>query len=78
VAVGGVDVRVRLLFLPRRVELRDLGGDRGQQSDGERRRAQQPEYDEEGEQSELADPPTTRPACVSPKERQNRGSLARL
>jgi hypothetical protein len=58
--------------------LRELGGDRGQQTDGERRRAQQPEYDEEGEESELADPPTTRPACVSPKERQNRGSLARL
>ena len=77
VAVGRVDVGVRLLLLSRRIELRDLGGDGGQQADGERRRAQKPENEEEGEESELADPPTTR-ACVSPKERQNRGSLARL
>jgi hypothetical protein len=66
------------LLLARRVELGDLRGDRGQQADRERRRAQQPEDDQKGEESELADPPTTRPACVSPKERQNRGSLARL
>ena len=79
VAVRRVDVGVRLLLLLlRRVELRDLRGDRGQQTDGERRRAQQPEDDEKGEESELADPPAARPACVSPKERQNRGSLAPL
>jgi tyrosyl-tRNA synthetase len=63
--------------LLRRVELRDLRGDRGQETRGEGRRAQQPEDDEKGEESELADPPTTRPALISPKERQNRGSLAR-
>jgi hypothetical protein len=76
VAVPGVDVRVRLLVLARRVELRDLRGDRRQQADGEGRRAQQPEDDEKGEESELADPPTGRAARFSPEERQNRGSLA--
>ena len=78
VPVRCVDVRVRLGLLLRRVELRDLRGNRGQETDGKGCRAQEPENDKEGEKSELADPPTTRPACISPKERQNRGSLARL
>ena len=59
VPVRRVDVRVRLRLLLRRVELRDLRGDRGQQTDGKGRRAQEPEDDKEGEKSELADPPTT-------------------
>jgi len=59
------------------IELRNLGRDRRQQSDGERRRAQEPENEEEGEESELADPAAARPARFSPEERQDRGSLAR-
>jgi hypothetical protein len=43
--------------LARRVELRDLGSDRGQETDGERRRAQCEQDREEGKESELADPP---------------------
>jgi hypothetical protein len=43
--------------VPRWVELRDLGSDRGQKTDGERRRADREEHREEGKESELADPP---------------------
>lgn len=57
VAVRRVDVGVRLRPLPRRVELRDLGSDRGQETDGERRRAQCEENRQEGQESELADAP---------------------
>jgi hypothetical protein len=58
VAVGRVDVGVRLgLLLLRRVELRDPGGDRGQEPEGERRQAQDAEDQEEGEKPELADAP---------------------
>jgi hypothetical protein len=57
VAVGGVDIGVRLRLVPRWVELRDLGSDRGQKTDGERRRADREEHREEGKESELADPP---------------------
>ena len=77
VPVRRIDIAVRLLLLARRVELRDLGSDRGQQTDGERCRAQQPEDHQEGEESELADPPTLGSARFSPEGRQNRGSVAR-
>jgi tyrosyl-tRNA synthetase len=56
--------------------LRDLGSDRGQKTEGEGRRAQQPENDEQGKESKLADATAFRPAAISPEERQNRGSLA--
>jgi hypothetical protein len=59
-----------------RVELRDLRRDRRQQAEGERRQAQDSEDEKEGEESELADPPALASACISPKERQDRGSLA--
>ena len=75
-AVGRVDVGVRLRVLRRRVELRDLGSDRGQQAEGERRQSQQAEDRQQGEESELADATAFRPSAISPEERQNRGSLA--
>jgi tyrosyl-tRNA synthetase len=56
--------------------LRDLGSDRGQKTEGEGRRTQQPENAEQGEESKLADATAFRPAAISPEERQNRGSLA--
>ncbi len=56
--------------------MRDLAGDRGQQTEGEGRRTQQAENGEQGEESKLADTTAFRPASVSPEERQNRGSLA--
>jgi tyrosyl-tRNA synthetase len=74
--VRGVDVRVRLGALPARVELRDLGSDRGQQTEGERRRPQQAQDGQQGKESELADATAFRPSPISPEERQNRGSLA--
>ena len=40
------------------------------------RRPSDHEHGEKGEESELADPPTLGPAPISPKERQDRGSLA--
>jgi hypothetical protein len=58
VAVVRVDVRVRLrVVLLRGIELGDLLRDGGEQSEGERREAQQPENEEKGEESELADAP---------------------
>jgi hypothetical protein len=75
--VRRVDVGVRLRLLRLRVELRDLRGDSRQQPKRERRRPQEAEYGEEGEESELADPPTLGSARISPEGRQNRGSLAR-
>jgi len=78
VAVVGVDVGVRLrVVLLVRVELGDLRRDRRQETEAERRRAQDAEDEQEGEESELADAPTPRSAAISPEERQNRGSLAR-
>ncbi len=76
VAVRGIDIGVRLRPLRLRVELRDLRSDRGQKTEGEGRRAQQPENDEQGKESKLADATAFRPAAISPEERQNRGSLA--
>jgi hypothetical protein len=43
--------------LLRGIELGDLLRDGGEQSEGERREAQQPENEEKGEESELADAP---------------------
>jgi tyrosyl-tRNA synthetase len=78
VPVRGVDVGVRLRALRRRVELRDLGSDRGQETEGEGRRSQQAEDGQQGKESELTDATAFRPAAISPEERQNRGSLARV
>jgi hypothetical protein len=61
----------------RRVELRDLGGDCGQETEGEGRRPQQAEDGQQGKESELADATAFRPAAISPEERQNPSSLAR-
>jgi hypothetical protein len=74
--VRGVHVGVRLRALRLRVELRDLRGDSRQQPKRERRCPQEAEYGEEGEEPELADPPTLGSARVSPEGRQNRGSVA--
>jgi len=71
-----VDVGVRLRLLRARLELRQLRSERSEQPEGERRQAQDSENCKEGEESELADPPTLGPAPISPKERQDRGSLA--
>jgi len=71
-----VDVRVRLRLPRARLELRQLRGERCEQAEGECRQAQDSENCKEGEESELADPPTLGPAPISPKERQDRGSLA--
>jgi hypothetical protein len=76
VAVVRVDVRVRLRLLGARLELGQLRGERREQAEGERRQAQDSEDCEECEESELADPPTFGTAPISPKERQDRGSLA--
>jgi hypothetical protein len=77
VAVVRVDVGVRLgVVLLRGIELGDLLRDRGEQPEGERREAQQPENEEEGEESELADAPWLGALWFSPEERQDRGSLA--
>jgi hypothetical protein len=61
VPIGGVDVRVRLGVLPRRIELRDLGSDRGQETEDERGRAERPDCSDDDEESELADAPAFRP-----------------
>jgi tyrosyl-tRNA synthetase len=58
--------------------LRDLGSDRGQETEGEGRRSQQAEDGQQGKESELTDATAFRPAAISPEERQNRGSLARV
>jgi hypothetical protein len=76
VAIFGVDVRVRLRLLRARLELRQLRREGREQAERERRETQDPEDGEKGEESELADPPTLGPAPISPKERQDRGSLA--
>jgi hypothetical protein len=76
VAVIREDVGVRLRLFRARLELRELRRQRREQAERERRQAQDPENCEESEESELADPPTLGPAPISPKERQDRGSLA--
>ena len=75
-AVSCIDVRVGLRLLRARLELRQLRGERREQPEGEGRQAQDSENCEKREESELADPPTLGPAPISPKERQDRGSLA--
>jgi hypothetical protein len=73
VAVVRVDVRVRLgrrLRGAQRV-VRQLLADRREQSEGERRQAQQPEHEEKGEKSELANAPAFRRAGLSPERRQD-------
>jgi hypothetical protein len=62
VPVGCIDVGVRLGALPRRIELRDLRGDRGQQTEGERGCAERPDGGDDDEEPELADAPALRPA----------------
>jgi len=64
--------------LLRRVELWDLRRDRGEQSEGERRQAQDAEDEKEGEESELADAPLLPRARLCPEQRQCGGSLALL
>jgi hypothetical protein len=56
VVVPRVDVGVRLRLLRRRLELRQLRSECGQQPEGERSEAQDAEDGGEGEKSELADP----------------------
>jgi hypothetical protein len=75
-AVSRIDIGVGLRLLRARLELWQLRGERREQPEGEGRQAQDSEDCEEGEESELADPPTLAPAPISPKERQDRGSLA--
>src|SRR5262249_22150335 len=76
VAVRRVDIGVRLRPLVRRVELRDLCSDRGQETEGERHGAQRPKDKKEGEESELPDAPPLGTAPISTEERQSGGSLA--
>jgi len=61
-----------------RIELRDPGGDRGEETERERRQAQDAEDQEEGEKPELADAPPLPRARGFPEQRQCSGSLARL
>ena len=57
-AVARVDVAVGLdLLEPRRLELRQLAGERGDQTEQEGSRSQQEQDQEEREQPQLANPP---------------------
>jgi hypothetical protein len=64
--------------LLRRVELRNLGRNCGEQTEAERREADDAEDGEECEEPELADAPPLRARRCSPEKPQNRGSVVRL
>jgi hypothetical protein len=73
-AVAGVDVAVLDAVVPRRVERGDLACDRRDEAVAERRGPEQEQDQDEGEQTELANPPPA-PLRFSPTTEQSRSIL---